>query len=328
MRILAGQPIAQKLLEKNLQESKPFHAYLFEGPEGTGKLNAAIHFSCILNGLRSLTEDCSYDEMVRIKEGSNPDIRVIQSDGASVKIEQMREMIRDIQIRPFQRRWKIFIIQDADRMSLPAANSVLKVMEEPPPQGIIILTTAYPAQILPTIRSRCQIVPFRAMATAAIEEEIISNYSLDVETAHLIAGMSEGLPAKAAEMAESPMFEDFRRQVIEEIERVRTGTNKDIVSLIRDYERDKNTEEKLRMWSTIIRDILVWRLTNDVELLYHRDKLPYYESIRDVDTYHAVESLVKLEKATLHLQRNVNSGLALRAALGRINKVFKGGSHG
>ena len=329
MKTLAGQMIARRLLEANLKHEKPFHAFLFEGPEGIGKLEAAVQFACVLNGAAQMDDDCSNKECTSIRENRNADVRIIRGEGASLKIEQMREMIRDIQIGPHRGKWKIFIIHEAEKMSQAAANSLLKVLEEPPPKGIMIMTTAYPAQILATIRSRCQVIPFRPLQADAIMDELHCRFGIENELAHLITGLAEGMPAKAIALAENPVLLDYRNEVFAEIEQLKKGTKKDMIALVREYERSKNAEEKLRLWNTVIRDILVWRLTKDTSLLYHRDKSEFYDAMKELDIFEAVVLLQNIERAQAKLQKNFNTGLVIRSALDGFNQVFvKEGANG
>ncbi len=323
MTILAGQVIARRLIDQNADKGTPSHAYLFEGPDGTGKLDAACYFAIRLNQSPAPDDAQMEMEIQRVKAARDPDIQIIAPDGASIRIEQMRDMIKDLQMGPYKGKRKVMIIQDAEKMSQAAANSILKILEEPASYAVIILITAFPELILSTIRSRCQIIPFRPISAQAMMESLESRFSMDPVSAHLIAGLAEGLPAKGIEIAENPELLESRNEVYDTISQLRTGSKKSIIALIRGYERDRMLEDKIRLWSTVIRDLYIWRMTGDQELLYHRDRVDFYAGIRYADLYGMINFLEKAGEAIRMLERNINSGLVVNYLFGEMDKIFK-----
>ena len=161
---IKGQVLAERMLRGVLKTNRIAPAYLFSGPEGTGKVLAALQFAKALNCEKGGCEECP--SCVRIDEGTHPDVKVIsvQPDKSSIGIEQVRGMQKEAYLKPFMSRAKVYIIENAERMTEEASNSLLKILEEPPGQAFFILTTSSPRMLIPTITSRCQAVRFVASA--------------------------------------------------------------------------------------------------------------------------------------------------------------------
>ncbi len=157
---IENQNLAGRILKGILKTERIANTYLFIGPDGTGKKFAALQFAKALNCDRGGCEECP--SCIKIEEFSHPDVHLItpESDKNVISIEQMRGMQRDAYLGAFISRFKIYVIEEAGRMSEGAANSLLKILEEPPEDTIFILTTSSPQDILPTIISRCQMVRF------------------------------------------------------------------------------------------------------------------------------------------------------------------------
>lgn len=217
-----GQELAKRVLSKAAREANPTHAYLFLGPEGTGKLTTAIEFAKALNCLSfdelRMTEnsgnacgDCAICHS--IEHGNLPDVRVWSPDGKNTKIEQMREM-RDLAIlRPMRARWKVNIVEQGDTMNEESANCILKLLEEPPDYLINILLFRNAAAALPTIRSRCQTVRFTQVSATELVDRLMDDYGVGNDEARFLAAYSQGCPGKAIRLIGDTEFFG-RRDVI------------------------------------------------------------------------------------------------------------------
>ena len=157
---IENQNLARRILKGILKTGRIANAYLFTGQSGTGKKFASIQFAKTLNCEKGGCEECS--SCIKIGEFSHPDVHLIipEPNKDSVSINQIRDMQEEAHLRPFIARFKVYIIEEAERMSEEAANSLLKILEEPPRDTVFVLTTSSPQDILPTIISRCQMVRF------------------------------------------------------------------------------------------------------------------------------------------------------------------------
>jgi DNA polymerase III subunit delta' len=154
------QAEAKRLLEAALAEG-PAHAYLLHGPPGVGKRAAAFVFAAELLG-----------EHVRVERGLHPDLYVLEPLGDQIRIDDIRALRRDLHMRPFEAARRVYIVFGADTMNEDAADALLKDLEEPPDYAVILLVASDLGPLPETIRSRCQLVPFRWLSERAVREAI------------------------------------------------------------------------------------------------------------------------------------------------------------
>ena len=151
---------AKRLLAAALQEG-PAHAYLFHGPAGVGKRELARRFAAELLG-----------EHARVERGSHPDLYVLEPLGEQIRIDDVRELRRDLHMRPFEAARRVYLVFGADSLNEDAADALLKDLEEPPPYAVVVLVAERLGPLPETIRSRCQLVPFRRLSEPAVRQAI------------------------------------------------------------------------------------------------------------------------------------------------------------
>jgi DNA polymerase-3 subunit delta' len=151
---------AKRLLAAALGEG-PVHAYLFHGPAGVGKRELARRFAAELLG-----------DHARVERGSHPDLYVLEPLGDQIRIDDVRELRRDLHMRPFEASRRVYLVHGADTMNEDAADALLKDLEEPPPYAVIVLVAEDLGPLPETIRSRCQLVPFRRLSEKAVREAV------------------------------------------------------------------------------------------------------------------------------------------------------------
>ena len=157
---IAEQQDAKRLLEAALGEG-PAHAYLLHGPPGVGKERTALVFAAALLGDRA-----------RVERRSHPDLYVLEPLGDQIRIDDVRALRRDLHMRPFEASRRVYLVLGADTMNEDAADALLKDLEEPPSYAVIVLVAADLGPLPETIRSRCQLVPFRRLSEHAVRDEI------------------------------------------------------------------------------------------------------------------------------------------------------------
>jgi DNA polymerase-3 subunit delta' len=242
---ILGQHSAVNLLRRAVKERRPFHAYLFHGPESTGKGTAARAFARALMCLNPAPdgEACSQCPSCRkMESGNHPDYRVIGVRGANnaageaasweISIDQIRQnpakprvtpppMLNDACYAPVVGEWKVYVIDPADLLSLPAAGALLKLLEEPPRYVVIILITSRRGMILPTLRSRCWPVGFRLVPRKEIEKALLEQGAAPERT-RIFAALCEGRIGWALANAQKEEIETARRKTIETLSRLMT----------------------------------------------------------------------------------------------------------
>jgi DNA polymerase III subunit delta' len=151
---------AKRLLAAALAEG-PAHAYLLHGPAGVGKRELARRFAAELLGDRA-----------RVERGTHPDLYVLEPLGDQIRIDDVRELRRDLHMRPFEASRRVYLVLGADTMNEDAADALLKDLEEPPPYAVLVLVAEDLGPLPETIRSRCQLVPFRRLSERAVRDAI------------------------------------------------------------------------------------------------------------------------------------------------------------
>lgn len=194
MSITERQPFLTKHFAKLIRENKLVHAYLLSGAEGTGKIELAKWVAkgifCLnsQNGVPCLK--CS--ECNRIENNNHPDVVTIMPDGLSIKVEQIRYLKSEFNKSGVESDRKVFIIQDAQKMSIGAANSLLKFLEEPSGNITAFLLTSEPQKLLPTIISRCQEVEMQQLTSGQLEQELISE-GISEKNSHILANLAQSV---------------------------------------------------------------------------------------------------------------------------------------
>ncbi len=199
---ILGHERIVEVLRRSLRTGKTAHSYLFEGISGCGRKKTAL---ALIQGMfcQSADDDaCGVCPSCRkVTGGSHADIHIVEPlpDKRDISIDQLREMQRTLSLRPYEAPRKACIIEPAERMSVNAANSLLKTLEEPPGDALIILLTENAGLLLPTIRSRCQLIRFAPLSPEHILT-LLEQSGMDADTASLIAPMSGGSMQKAIEL--------------------------------------------------------------------------------------------------------------------------------
>ena len=165
---MSSQPEARRLLDAALAEG-PAHAYLFHGPAGVGKRSAALVFAGELIG-----------DPERVVRRTHPDLYVVEPLGDQIRIGDIRALRRDLHLRPFEAERRVYLVFSAEAMNEDAADALLKDLEEPPPYAVIVLVADELGPLPETIRSRCQLVPFRRLSERAVRE-VVSARAAELE---------------------------------------------------------------------------------------------------------------------------------------------------
>jgi DNA polymerase-3 subunit delta' len=186
---LRDQPEARRLLTAAVAEG-PAHAYLLHGPAGVGKTAAARSFAGALLG-----------DNRRVKAGTHPDLFLLEAVGEMIRIDEIRALHRDLHMRPYEADHRVYVIADAHLLNEDAADALLKDLEEPPPYAVIVLVADELGPLPPTIRSRCQLVPFRRLPEQAVRTFLLERApGLSETEARALARVAGGRLDRAARL--------------------------------------------------------------------------------------------------------------------------------
>lgn len=209
---LVGQDAVIEQLSTAAAAGTPTHAWLFTGPPGSGRSNAARAFAAALNCEQGGCGSCRSCSLVA--SDSHPAVSLVSTENVSYRIEDVRALIATAQDRPQGAPWRVVVVEDADRMTERATNVLLKSIEEPPPQTIWILCAPSPADVLVTIRSRCRHVSLRIPPTEAVAELLVSRDGLNPQQAQFAARAAQNHIGVARRLAADEETRKRREHVV------------------------------------------------------------------------------------------------------------------
>ena len=237
---ILGQPKVREFLRASVVGERVSHAYLFVGPTGSNKMTAAYALAQALicpkgpkgprGGQCGACEACG-----RIMRRKHPDVVLLQPEGAhGYLVDQVREIIAAANLAPIQAKRKVYIVDEADRLSIQAANAFLKTLEEPPADVVFILLARMCEGVLPTIASRCQVVPFRHIPASEAAGILAQNTGASLEKCRIAIESCGGSITRAVDFLKSNERLAFRTRVLEAMEMLRNADDWDILCTARD----------------------------------------------------------------------------------------------
>lgn len=324
-----GQPRTKRFLRQIIRTGRLPHALLFSGLAGTGKTTLAREFGKTLNCATPRDFDCcdSCPSCRKADEGNHPDLLHIVSEGAYIKLHQVRTLQDRCRFRPFEGRYRVILIEDAQYLRDEAANALLKLLEEPPAQNIFLLTVLEPQMLLPTIVSRCCHVRFQPLEDSYIAQHLQEALHIPENRARELALLAEGSLDKARSLTDETHI-SHRNRVIEAVRTLRTLSMLDFFALTAQWAKDtEDLEQDLKYIKLWLRTIILARLEIQREAVPESDR----ELIASVGSTSA-ESLFNLygcvEEALRDLRHNANRQLVLEGVCFGIRKGLYGQGSG
>ena len=306
------------------------HAYLFHGEASIGKRATAVCFAQALNCERPPSDHgldaCgSCRSCQQIEARTHPDYFVIEPDSEpatpQIKIEQVREIEQQIMYRPLVGERKICLIDEADRMTLGAANALLKTLEEPPGHSFFILVTSRPAALPVTIRSRCQSLRFATPARTDVEAALILKREMPPADARFLGMISEGRIGEAL----STDLKSVRAQQQELLELVSPASLRSVTTILTSAESLAKADRAAEMLSWLarwIRDLIIIQIGGDRDQLFYWESLPTLEAYaRQANTDLLLDVLQDIEKTEQQATRHLNLHMALENILIRLREA-------
>lgn len=312
---ILGHDRQKEILRRALTTGRLAHAYLFEGPEGVGKQLMALALARAV----FCTEGLGCGTCVacrKVDHHNHPDLHLLVPDGATLKIEQVRGLQKELSYKPLEAPKKICLIEAADRMNPAAGNALLKTLEEPNGDALLILLTSRPERLLTTIRSRCQRLPFQRLPQMTIEQVLHRQLGLDETEGHVLAALAEGSFKKALGKNRE-LYLDQRKQLVQQIVELQGGRVIPVFDLAQKLADDKeHLQEILEILQAVYRDLLLQEHAAPAERLVNID---LRDQIRQLGQRETTASLLRklsvLARTRYLLERNVNRQLALEVLL-------------
>ncbi|MGK2906811.1 MAG: DNA polymerase III subunit delta' [Desulfuromonadales bacterium] len=312
---ILGHDRQKEILRRALANGRLAHAYLFSGPDGIGKrlMALALARAIVCHEQRG----CGHCQACRkIDHQNHPDLHILEPDGSSIKIEQIRAFQRELNLKPLEAPRKICLIEQADAMTVGAANALLKTLEEPRGDTLLMLLSAQPNRLLETIRSRCQPLPFTRHPNSRIQAELEKQLGIDSTESHVLAALSEG-SFKKAFGKDRELYLEQRRELLKTLTGLSSGSILPILDFAERLAADKTIlPDILEIFQAFYRDVLMTlQGRSDVELV----NLDLKEKVHRISGRESVATiLVKLAalvEVRRQLERNVNCQLAMEVLL-------------
>jgi DNA polymerase-3 subunit delta' len=333
---LTGNERVKKLLRRMLDARRSPGAMLFAGEDGIGKKLFALEIaralncrspqgvegcghcpSCVRIGKINYPQSGESEDWKGIIWSDHPDVGMVIAPKRVLLVEQMRLIEREANYRPYEGKARVFLIEDADKLNDPSANALLKVLEEPPHTSHIILLTSRPAMLLPTIRSRCQMIRFSPLSPDEIESHLVKNKITSAVEARIGARVARGSLGRA--LAQD--FDEFSAQRAAMLRVLQAlSVNEDRIQLLRSAEelneaRYKDEyETRLDILETLIRD--AWMLSLDApdESIVNLDLLPQLKKVSaGLDRRRPASWISQIEEMREQLIVNINRKAATDA---------------
>lgn len=303
-----------------IQMDKVSHAYIINGEKGSGKKLLAGLLAQTLQCQKKETEPCMECQSCRQAVSLNqPDIiRVTHEKANTISVEDIRTQVNgDIMVRPYSSPYKIYIIDEAEKLSAQAQNALLKTIEEPPVYGVILLLTSNTGMLLPTIRSRCVLLNLKPVPDETVKTYLTEQMGVEKYRAEICTAFAQGNVGKAKRLAQSESFSEMLEHALHLVKYIQ---EMEVPELLADLKRINEYKMEINDYLDILavwyRDVLLFKATRDADSIVFSDELIQIREKAKGSSYEGLECIIKsLEKAKIRLNANVNFDMALELLL-------------
>lgn len=335
---IIGQEDAKNLLKNAAKSGNHSHAYIFSGEKGSGKMMLAEAFATMLQCENPGEDACG--ECHSCKQAlnhNNPDIIYVRRENgkSALGVDVVREQIvNDVVIKPYSNPYKIYIVDEAERMNQQAQNALLKTIEEPPEYAILILLTANHNAFLQTILSRCVLVQMKSVDTESIKRILQTNYDTVDYQAEMVANFAQGNVGKAIALSSDVTFNEVKNRAITLCKRVSKMDEQQITLEVKEIKKENDSDKKeveagekfqgfieqmLDLITLWYRDVLLYKSTlRDDLLLFKEDTFDIHEQAQAL-SYHGLNEIINAVSETrARLNANVNFELTIMLLIQRM----------
>jgi DNA polymerase III, delta'' subunit len=325
---IIGHESIKQHLQNAIMSHKVSHAYIFHGEEGMGKKELAVAFAKTLQCEEAGILSCDRcKSCIQVDSGNHPDIIWVTHEKVSIGVDDIRLQVNaDIQVKPYNSPYKIYIIDDADKLTEQAQNALLKTIEEPPEYAVILLLVSNISVILPTILSRCVVLNLKTIDKQVVKDFLMSKHQIPDYMAEVAAGFSGGNVGKAIKYASSEDFEQMKSNVLHILKYIDDMELYEVISGLKFLTANKNNiDDYIDLMIMWYRDVLMFKATKDPDLLLYKDELSYINKQANTRSYEGIEKILKaMEKAKIRLKANVNFDIAIELMLLSIKESCNG----
>lgn len=317
---IIGNDMIKDHFKKAIENNKISHAYILTGEAGTGRKSIANAFSMALLCEKGGKEPCMVCHSCKqVLSGNHPDLIYVKHEKPnSIGVDDIREQINDtIMIRPYSSYYKVYIVDEAEKMTVQAQNALLKTIEEPPSYAVIILITTNQEAFLPTILSRCVQLKLKPLKDFTVKSYLVEHLGVAEKEAEICAAFARGNLGKAIHLASSDEFKELYYKMMALVKNVETMDIVDLMDRIREIkELNFDISEVLDMLQLWYRDVLMFKVTKDMNLLIFKDEYKTINGMGQNIGYDGLEKILEsIEICRTRLNANVNMELAMELLL-------------
>ncbi|MDC3414887.1 DNA polymerase III subunit delta' [Aquibacillus sp. 3ASR75-11] len=309
------QPLVSKMLTNGFKQNRVSHAYLFYGPKGTGKrAMGSLLTKTLFCKKKTDIEPCQdCKDCHRIDSGNHPDVHWISPDGQTIKKEQILHLQKEFTYTGMESNQKVYIIDQADRMTTNASNRLLKFLEEPNKETTAILLTENSQSILQTIRSRCQMMAFKPLNTVALQNQLMDK-GLTEANARLMVALTNNL-SDAMELDKDEWFANARKIVVQLIEVLQSKPEESLLFIhnswmhhFKDREQIQQGLDLLLLW---FKDLIYHATGNEALIVFMYEQERMEKSALIWSRQHITNVLQSIMDAKKKIGQNVNPALVM-----------------
>lgn len=315
-RNIIGQEQIKEHFHNALYSKKISHAYIIHGEKLSGKEYIAKVFSMALQCEKAGTEPCNECRSCKQTMSKNqPDIIYVTHEKPNtISVEDIRAQVNnDVAIKPYSSNYKVYIINEADKMTVQAQNALLKTLEEPPGYAVILLLVSNMQALLPTILSRCVILNMKPVSDELVKKYLMEDLRIPDYKAEVCVAFARGNIGKAKSLASSEEFDNVKNEALALVKYVHDMELQEIIQAIRKINEYKlEISDYLDIMAIWYRDVLLFKATKDANHLVFREEIQTIRKAAARCSYEGIENIIhSLEKAKRRLEANVNFELAM-----------------
>jgi DNA polymerase-3 subunit delta' len=322
---IIGQEQIKEHLIGALAAGKISHAYIINGEKSSGKEFIARIFAMAIQCERGETDPCGECHSCRQALSDNhPDIIwVTHEKPNTISVDDIRTQVNsDVGIKPYSSAHKIYLISEAEKMTVQAQNAILKTLEEPPEYAVIILLVTNVNALLPTIISRCVVLNMKPAADELVKKYLMEELKVPDYKAEVCVAFARGNIGKAKALASSEDFENVKSEALSLLKYIRDMDLGEIIAAIKkigEYKLEIN--DYLDICAIWYRDVLLFKATNDVNHLVFREEIQALRTVAQRSSYEGIEKVIRaLETAKKRLDANVNFELTMELLMQTIQE--------
>lgn len=314
---VVGHEWVLDLLNRQQAAGRTPQALLLTGPPNVGKCTVARFLAQQLNCQQTPAPCGQCISCRKIVSGNHPDVRIFDSDDQALKIDDIRNLQRELSLSPNEGRYRIVVLANFERATLSAANALLKTLEEPASQAILVLTVTDPGALLPTIVSRCQMLALRPLANEVVVNALQTHWQAEPEQAELLAQLAAGRLGWAVRALTDAEFLNRREQHLQELISLLQAGRAERLAYAHQLSRDSvMLKEVLTLWLTIWRDLLLLQSGAAQTKIMNLNWQARLQQLAGHSTLADASNMVaRLRTALINLERNVNPRLNLEVLL-------------